>query len=82
MKKKIISIGLVLVFTFTSLFGFQSIDADATSGMLKQKTVRKCKGKYYGMHKKHWHRAKKGKKNKKWYATGKSLGSKKPKACR
>lgn len=81
MKKKAIALMMIFSLVLTS-FAITSIDTDATSGMLKQNTVRKCKGVWYGMHKNHWHRAKKSKKNKKWYASGKSLGKKKPKACR
>ncbi|MDF9867511.1 hypothetical protein OKW22_001085 [Bacilli bacterium PM5-3] len=82
MKKKILTILLALTFSFSILTTTNTTDLDATSGMLKQNTVMKCKGKWYGKHKSHWHKAKKNKKNKKWYANGKSLGSKKPKACK
>lgn len=80
--KKITTFLVAFALIFSSYVGFNYESTDATAGMLKQSTVRKCKGKWYGKHKSHWHKAKKSKKNKKWYASGKSLGSKKPKACR
>ncbi|MDL2211724.1 hypothetical protein LJB88_02485 [Erysipelotrichaceae bacterium OttesenSCG-928-M19] len=81
MKKKILSIVMMLSLVCTPI-AFETNELDASSGMLKQSTVRKCKGTWYGKHKNHWHKAKKSKANKKWYAKGKNLGKKIPKACR